>query len=373
MDVKGYYKTLGITDEERNLPNDQFKEVCKKKYRSLCLKWHPDRWVNGTEEEKKKAEDEFKKVAEAYGVLEDEEKRRQYDSGVDDTQGFGDEGFDPFAEMFRRAQQGGFGDFFSGFRNHGPNGRPNGQPGEDVNAYVTITFAESLKTGLEKEVTVKKKVECPDCKGTGSADGHEHECPYCHGTGMEQRVERRGNMQTIFQSPCSHCHGTGKQIDHPCKKCNGTGFIEKEETMKLTLPGCIRDGMTILYNGMGGAGSPGWQNGDLLLHVTVRQDVPGYFQTQDDDINIYHTEKVNFVDAMLGTKVTVKCPDGKDWVINLRECTQPGERFTKGGGGYPTSRRGFSDGDYVVFIEYEVPSKLTNAQRKALEEYKKEK
>ena len=364
MDNKGYYKTLGVAENAS-------QEEIKSAYRKLALKWHPDRWVNGTEEEKKKAEDEFKKVAEAYGVLEDEEKRRQYDSGVDDTQGFGGEGFDPFAEMFRRAQQGGFGDFFSGFRNHGANGRPNGHPGEDVNAYVTITFAESLKTGLEKEVTVKKKVECPDCNGTGSADGHEHECPYCHGTGMEQRVERRGNMQTIFQSPCSHCHGTGKQIDHPCKKCNGTGFIEKEETMKLTLPGCIRDGMTILYNGMGGAGSPGWQNGDLLLHVTVRQDIPGYFQTQDNDINIYHTEKVNFVDALLGTRVTVKCPDGKDWVINLRECTQPGERFTKGSGGYPTSRRGFSDGDYVVFIEYEVPSKLTNAQRKALEEYKK--
>lgn len=364
MDNKGYYKTLGVAENAS-------QEEIKSAYRKLALKWHPDRWVNGTEEEKKKAEDEFKKVAEAYGVLEDEEKRRQYDSGVDGTQGFGDEGFDPFAEMFRRAQQGGFGDFFSGFRNHGPNGRPNGHPGEDVNAYVTITFAESLKTGLEKEVTVKKKVECPDCKGTGSEDGQKHDCPYCHGTGMEQRVERRGNMQTIFQSPCSHCHGTGKQIDHPCKKCKGTGFVEKEETMKLTLPGGIRDGMTILYNGMGCAGSPGWQNGDLLLHVTVRQDIPGYFQIQDNDINIYHTEKVNFVDALLGTKVTVKCPDGKDWVINLRECTQPGERFTKGGGGYPTNRRGFSDGDYVVFIEYEVPSKLTNAQRKALEEYKK--
>lgn len=364
MDNKGYYKTLGVAENAS-------QEEIKSAYRKLALKWHPDRWVNGTEEEKKKAEDEFKKVAEAYGVLEDEEKRRQYDSGADDTQGFGGEGFDPFAEMFRRAQQGGFGDFFSGFRNHGANGRPNGHPGEDVNAYVTITFAESLKTGLEKEATVKKKVECPDCKGTGSADGHEHECPYCHGTGMEQRIERRGNMQTIFQSPCSHCHGTGKQIDHPCKKCNGTGFIEKEETMKLTLPGGIRDGMTILYNGMGGAGSPGWQNGDLLLHVTVKQDIPGYFQTQDNDINIYHTEKVNFVDALLGTKVTVKCPNGKDWTINLRECTQPEERFTKSGGGYPTSRRGFSDGDYVVFIEYDVPSKLTNAQRKALEEYKK--
>jgi len=365
MDVKGYYKTLGVAENAS-------QEDIKKAFRKLSMKWHPDRWVNGTEEEKKKAEEEFKKINEAHTVLGDEEKRRQYDAGIDgQEQDFG-EGFDPFAEMFRRAQQGGFGDFFGGFRGHGANGRPNGHPGEDVNAYVTITFAESLKTGLEKEVTVKKKVECPDCKGTGSEDGQNHECPYCHGTGMETRTERHGNAFTMYQTPCFHCHGTGKQIDHPCKKCNGTGFIEREETMKLTLPGGIRDGMTILYNGMGGAGSPGWQNGDLLLHVTVKQDIPGYFQTQNNDINIYHTEKVNFVDALLGTKVTVKCPNGKDWVINLRECTQPGERFTKGGGGYPTNRRGFSDGDYVVIIEYNVPSKLTKAQRKALEDYKKE-
>ncbi len=362
MDSKGYYKTLGV-------PENASQDEIKKAFRKLSMQWHPDRWVNGTEEEKRKAEEEFKKINEAHTVLGDEEKRRQYDAGMDGQdfgggswQGFGD-GFDPFDFL---KNMGGFTGGFGG----GQRQRPSGQPGEDVHAYVTITFAESLKTGLEKEVTVKKKVECPDCKGTGSEDGQNHECPYCHGTGMEQRVERRGNMQTIFQSPCSHCHGTGKQIDHPCKKCNGTGFIEKEETMKLTLPGGIRDGMTILYNGMGGAGSPGWQNGDLLLHVTVKQDVPGYFQTQDNDFNIYHTEKVSFVDALLGSKVTVRCPDGKDWTINLRECTRPGERFTKSGGGYPTSRRMGSDGDYAVFSEYDVPSKLTKEQRKALEQDK---
>lgn len=366
MDIKGYYKTLGVSENAS-------QEEIKSAYRKLALKWHPDRWATGTEEEKKKAEDEFKKVAEAYGVLGDEEKRRQYDSGVDDTQGFDGEGFDPFAEMFRRAQQSGFGDFFSGFGGHGASGRPSGHPGEDVHAYVTLTFAESLTMNLMKDVIVKKKVECPDCNGTGSEDGQKHECPYCHGTGMETHTQRYGNSFTMTQSPCSHCHGTGKQIDHPCKKCGGTGFVEKEETMKLSIPGNVRDGMSILYTGMGSAGSPGWQNGDLVLHVTVKQDVPGYFQTQDNDFNIYHTEKVNFVDALLGSKVTVKCPNGKDWTINLRECTQPGERFTKSGGGYPTNRRMGSDGDYVVFIEYDVPTKLTKAQRKALEEYKKEK
>ena len=111
MDVKGYYKTLGVAENAS-------PEEIKSAYRKLAMKWHPDRWANGTEEEKKKAEDEFKKVAEAYGVLSDEDKRRQYDSGADDTHGFDGEGFDPFAEMFRRAQQGGFGDFFSSFGGH---------------------------------------------------------------------------------------------------------------------------------------------------------------------------------------------------------------------------------------------------------------
>ena len=132
--------------------------------------------------------------------------------------------------------------------------------------------------------------------------------------------------------------------------------------------------MSVLYSELGDEGTPGWKRGDLILHVTVTQEAPGYFQTKDNDTNVYHTEKVNFVDALLGSKVTVKCPNGKDWTINLRECTQPGERFTKSGGGYPGNNRYKpNNGDYVVFIEYDVPSKLTKAQRKALEEYKKEK
>ena len=335
MDSKGYYKTLGVAENAS-------QEDIKKAYHRLALKFHPDRWVNGTEEEKKKAEEEFKKINEAHTVLGDEEKRRQYDAGMDggeQWQGFND-GFDPFD--FVRQHMGGF----PGFNGHGAGQRrPAGQPGEDVHAYVTLTFAESLTMNLMKDVTVKKKVACPDCKGTGNEDGQEHECPYCHGTGAESRTERHGNAFTMFQSPCSHCHGTGKQIDHPCKKCGGTGFVEKEETMRLSIPGNVRDGMTVLYTGMGGPGTGDYTNGDLLLHITVKQEEPGYFETQNNDFNIYHTEKVNFVDALLGSKVTVKCPNGKDWTINLRECTQPGERFTKSGGGYLTNRRMGSNGD----------------------------
>lgn len=361
MDIKGYYKILEV-------PENASQDDIKKSFRKLSLKWHPDRWVNATEEERKKAEEEFKKINEAHTVLGDEEKRRQYDAGIGDgPQGF-DGGFDPF-DMMRRAGMGGFSDFFSRFG--GGQQRPSGHKGGNVEAYVTVTLEEAINGG-RKDVTVKKKVKCPDCNGTGSEDGQEHTCPYCNGTGMEQRVERKGNMQTIFQSPCSHCHGTGKQIDHPCKKCNGTGLVDLEEKITLEVPAGMRNGTTVVFTGLGEDGTPGFPKGDLYLHVTVTEEVPGYFKSYENDLNIYHEEKVNFVDALLGTKVKVKCPDGKDWEIRLRECTQPEERFTKSRGGY--IYQSFAQevrGDYVVIIKYDIPSKLTKAQRKVLEEYKK--
>ena len=366
MDNKGYYKTLGVAENAS-------QEEIKKQYKKLCLKWHPDKWVNGTDEEKKKAEEEFKKVGEAYSVLGDENKRRQYDSGASGGWSEDGAGFDPFSEFAKHfGGFSGFGDFFGGFGNRQQ--KPTGHVGEDAYAHITITFAESLKTDLKKEVTVKKKVECPDCKGTGSEDGQTHECPYCHGTGMETKTQRQGNAFTMYQTPCQHCNGTGKQNDHPCKKCNGTGLVEQEEKIELKIPTGLRDGTTVVYGQLGGKGTNGYKNGNLLVQVTVTQDIPGYFQTTENDLNIYHEEKVNFVDALLGTKVTVKCPDGNDWTIKLRECTQPGEHFTKSGGGY-ISYDGYRmmRGDYVVTILYEVPSELTRAQRKALEEYKKDK
>jgi len=361
MDIKGYYKTLGV-------PEDASQEDIRKAFRELSLKWHPDRWVNGTEEEKKKAEDEFKKIVEAHEVLGNEEKRRKYDSGVGGGQD--GPGFDPFAEMFRQAAQqagwGGFG-FNGGFQ------RPTGHNGDDLEAFVSITLKEAID-GVTKEVTVKRKAKCPDCDGTGSEDRQEHICPNCHGTGTESKTTYVNGMTMTFSNNCRHCHGTGKQIDHPCKKCGGTGLVDKDDKMTLAIPRNMRNGMTVVYGEKGEPGTNGYRNGDLFLHVTVVEDVPGYFKSYDKDLNIYHEESVNFVDAVLGTKVKVKCPDGSDWEIKLRECTQPGERFTKTKGGY-VNYDGYiaRAGDYVVIIKYDVPGKLTKKQRKALEEFKSEK
>ena len=362
MDTKGYYKILGVAE---NATQDEIRSS----YKKLALRWHPDRWVSGTDEEKKKAEDEFKKIGEAYSVLGDKEKRRIYDAGADEN-GFGAGGFDPFEAMRQAAGMGGFGDFFGGFGC--TRQKAAGHKGSDVEAYATISLTDAIN-GIRKEVTVKKKVKCPNCNGTGSEDGQEHKCPYCNGTGMEQRTEKRGNMFTMYQTPCTHCGGTGKQIDRPCKKCGGTGLVDKEEKITLDIPSGMRNGMTVIFGGLGEEGTGGYPNGDLYLHIAVTEEVPGYFKSYDKDFNIYHEEKVNFVDALLGTKIKVKCPDGKDWEIRLRECTQPGERFTKQDCGYIQSDGHYvHKGDYVVVIKYDVPAKLTKEQKKLLEEYKKQ-
>ena len=356
-DRKGYYKTLGVAE---NATTNEIHTAFKKG----ALKFHPDRWVNGTEEEKKRAEEEFKKINEAHAVLGDENKRRAYDSGMDDG-GFGnDGGFDPFAEMFRR----GFGDFFGGFGQQ-PGNNPNApRKGENIEANVTITFAESVK-GVKKKVTVKKKSPCKACNGTGNTDGKRHPCPHCNGTGMQTTTTRNGNSWIMHQTPCPHCHGSGNEVTEECKECGGTGFVTHDETIEIEIPAGDTNGITIGYQGMGCEGINGGYPGDLLVHIHVTQDNPGYFIKEGN--NIVHIEKINFVDALLGTKFAVKTPEGKDWVVKLHECTQPGEEYKNANGGYKDINNRQPTGDYIVRIKYEIPTSLTKEQKELLKQFKK--
>ena len=356
MDSKGYYKTLGVPE---NATQDEIKSAFKK----LALKYHPDRWVNGTDEEKKKAEEEFKKINEAHTVLSDEKKRQQYDSGFEeDNFGPGDGGFDPMMDWLRR-NMGGFGG--------GPmGGRPMGVRGDDVEAYVTLSFKESI-SGAKKDITLKRRVKCDACNGTGSEDGKEHTCPNCNGTGFQRVTQRMGNGWSMSQSPCQHCHGTGKVIDHPCKKCHGTGTMLKDETMAFDIPAGVQDGMTIVAQGYGGEGKNGGPAGDLYIHIQVTQSLPGYFKVEG--LNIVHEQYVNVIDALLGTEIVVDCPDETSWKVKIPECTEPGKEFRQANGGYRDVNNGWKTGDYVVRLRYNVPSKLTKKERKALEDFKQAK
>ena len=361
MDIKGYYQTLGVAE---NATADEIKAA----YRKLAMKWHPDRWATASDEEKKKAEDEFKKIAEAYDTLGDEQKRQAYDSGVGGGDfDPGDDGFNSMADWLRKAGFG-FGGGFSGFGGQQRNNQNAPRKGDDIEADVTITFAESIK-GVKKKITVNKKSPCPDCHGTGNADGKKHPCPHCNGTGVVTQSSRNGNVWQMYQSSCPHCHGTGNEVTDRCSKCGGTGFVSHQETVGVDIPAGDLNGMTIGYQGMGCDGVNGGYPGTLFVHIHVTQDQPGYFTKEG--LNVVHAEKINFVDALLGTKFAVKTPEGKDWTVKLHECTQPGEEYKMASAGYTDVNNQWKKGDYIVRIMYDVPSSLTKEQKELLKNFNK--
>lgn len=353
MERKDYYSILGVD-------KDASEEEIKKVYRKEAMKWHPDRWVNGTEEEKKKAEEKFKDLSEAYEVLSDPQKRAQYDNP---NSGFEFEGgIDPMDVFMRMRQNMGMfddDDFFHGFgfRSH------RARRGSDVHANVTMTLEEAYRGG-RREVEVDKIEDCPHCHGTGSEDGRETACPHCQGRGVITEVQRNGNTMNMFQHPCGFCHGTGKIITKPCHKCNGTGKINKKVKEVVDIPRGLSDGMTIIIPGLGNP-IDGGENGDMRVDVHV---IPDPYFERPDQINLIHREEVPFNEAMLGFKKEFRCIDGSKVTVNAPELTPHGKAFFFNRKGMPDPDGG-RNGDYAVVINYKLPNKLTDKQREMLKHF----
>lgn len=365
--MKDYYSILGLTDEEKHLQGQDFQDACKKKYHACSLKWHPDRWANGTDEEKKTAEDKFKDIAEAYEVLSDPQKRAQYDNPNSGFEFQG--GIDPM-DIFRRMQEnmrGGFGSsFFDGFPGFG-GGRNRVKKGEDINASLVMTLEEAYHGG-EKEVTVETYVDCPHCHGTGSEDGRPTTCPHCNGSGMYTRMQQMGvGSFSMSTSPCPHCHGTGKIINNPCRQCHGSGKVTQTEKRKVEIPAGLSDGMTIILQGMGQPIEDGI-NGDMAITIHILDDP--YF-VRADALNLIHYESVPFNEALLGFKKKFKCIDGSEVTVNAPELTPHGKAFIFKGKGMPDHNfTGFGGyGDYAVVINHELPTKLTKKQKEMLKNF----
>lgn len=345
MDVKGYYKELGVAE------NASAEEI-KKAFRKLSLQYHPDRWVGKPENEQKEAEEKFKKISEAYTVLSDPEKREEYDNGGIgfDENPFG--GFDPFG-MFRR----------------GGMNRQRMEKGSSIDVEINLTLKEAF-SGLKKKVKYHMNEPCPDCNGTGSADGKDTTCPYCHGTGMETITKRHGNMVMRQSMPCSHCHGTGRYVSDPCKSCHGSGFKQVEKETEIDIPAGVFDGCRMVFSGMGNPPRGGnGLNGDMNIFINVAEDP--YFEL-DNSFNLIHYENINISDALLGCKRTIENIDGTSFMIDIPECTEDGHVFVYNGKGYPNVNNPYvGRGQYFVIIRYIYPKKLNNKQKKALEEFKK--
>lgn len=349
--MKDYYEILGV---KKGASDDEIKKA----YRKLVAKWHPDRWVNGTEEEKKIAEEKIKEINEANAVLSDPEKRKNYDifGSEDGSQpsGFGG-GFNPFED--------GFNPFGFGRR-----GKPI-ERGSDIVAEVTISMYESYK-GIEgKEINIYEDIPCPHCNGTGSADGKKHDCPHCNGTGQYVRSERHGNMFTQQITTCPYCHGTGKEVTTPCPHCHGTGSEKKAKNIRINVPAGIFDGAQIKIDGMGNAprASDGI-NGNLYVKFNVTSEKN--FKREGNDI-IYELP-LTLLEAWEGCNKDIPFIDGSKVKITVPKGSRDGDIKRISGKGFRNLSQRFweeSNGDLVVIFRYKVPDKITKDQRKLLEKF----
>ena len=364
---RDYYEVLGVA---KTATADEIKLA----YRKAAMKWHPDRWVEGTEAEKKTAEERFKEASEAYSVLSDPDKKAKYDqfgfAGVD-SQGAPDfsGGFGNLEDLLRDLFGGGFGGFgggFSGF-GFGNGGSTRTQTrvykGRDIRTRVRLTLDEIAK-GVEKEITIERNRPCPDCGGRGTKNASDVKtCPNCKGTGQVQHVTNSLFGRTMTYSTCPQCGGEGKVITNPCRTCGGTGLVRRKETVKVKIPAGVEDGMQLTIRGEGHAAPHNGVNGDLLVII----EEVAHSNLKRDGNNLFYTTTISVTDAILGTEIAVPCLDGT-YKVKVDPGTQSGSVIKLRGKGLPAvSGYGSGTGDMYVKILVWIPKKLSNDEKAALQ------
>ena len=357
-DKRDYYEVLGV---DRGADDSTIKSA----YRKLAKKYHPD--VNPGDKE---AEKKFKEASEAYAILSDPQKRKQYDqfghAAFENGGGGGAGGFGGFGG-FDGADMGDiFGDIFGDLFGGGGRRRANNGPmkGANVRASVRITFEEAV-FGCEKELELNLKETCETCHGTGAKPGTQPEtCPKCHGEG--QVVYTQQSMFGMVRNVqiCPECNGTGKVIKEKCSDCRGTGFISKRKKIQVSIPAGIDNGQSIRIRDKGGPGTNGGPRGDLLVEVIVARHP--IFQRQD--MNIFSTAPITYAQAALGGEVRISTVDG-DVMYDVKPGTQTDTKVRLKGKGVPSLRNKNVRGDHYVTLVVQVPTKLSEEAKEALREF----
>jgi len=353
-DKRDYYEVLGVS---RGASDAEIKTA----YRKLAKKYHPD--INPGDKE---AEVKFKEASEAYAVLSDAEKRRQYDQfgHAAFEGGAGGGGFD-FSGMDMGDIFGDiFGDFFGGGRSRAQSNGP--MKGQNVRTSTRITFEEAC-FGTDKEIDITLKEECPSCHGTGAKPGTSPEtCSKCGGKG--QVVFTQQSLFGVVRNvqSCPDCRGTGKIIKNKCPECSGSGYVSKRKKISVSVPAGIDNGQCIRIRDKGEPGINGGGRGDLLVEVLVSRHP--LFQRQDRDI--YSTAPISFTKAALGGDIRIKTIDG-EVIYNVKPGTQTDTRVRLRNKGVPLLHNKQSRGDHYVTLVVEVPVKLTQEQKDILLQFDK--
>ena len=356
-DKRDYYEVLGV---DRNADD----AALKKAYRQLAKKYHPD--VNPGDKE---AEAKFKEATEAYSVLSDPAKRKQYDqfghAAFENGGGGGAGGFGGFD--FSGSDMGDiFGDIFGDLFGGGSRRRPNNGPtkGANLRARVNITFEEAV-FGCDKELEITLKDECTTCHGTGAKPGTSPvTCPRCNGEG--QIVYTQQSMFGMVRNvqTCPDCHGTGKIIKEKCSACRGTGYTSSRKKIQVSVPAGIDNGQSIRIREKGEPGVNGGPRGDLLVEVNVARHP--IFQRQD--MNIFSTAPITYAQAALGGDVKISTVDG-DVVYTVKPGTQTDTRIRLKGKGVPSLRNKNIRGDHYVTLVVQVPTGLNEEAKGALRRF----
>jgi molecular chaperone DnaJ len=371
--TKDYYQVLGV-------PEKASADEIKKAYRKLAKQHHPDANPNNVQ-----STERFKEIGEAYSVLSDAEKRKQYDQmrrlgafgfgrgtpgpgprppgapgGPGGAPGGGNFSFEDLGDF------GGLGDLFSSLFDRGrrgaagaPGGRPGGpERGENVEYVVEIPF-ETAVAGGKISIDVPITEECATCAGSGAAPGSgTHKCTECGGTGTI--AFGQGGFQV--KRPCPACLGRGQVPDKPCPSCGGSGMLRQTRTIQVQVPEAVETGTKVRIAGQGERGHSGGQAGDLVITFKVASHK--FFHR--DGLDIHVTVPINLVQATLGSKIRVRTVRGKRVVLTIPPGTQTGTKFRIRGQGI---EKGGRMGDQYVEVKVEIPEKLSDEEQKLLEQF----
>lgn len=354
--AEDYYSLLGV---EKNASDSELKKA----YRTLAMKYHPDR--NPDDE---KAEQRFKEVNEAYDTLKDPQKRAAYDRYGHEAfsngmagGGAGTGGFD-FSSNFADIFDDLFGDFTGARRNDRAGGAAGATRGSDLRYNLDVALEDAFK-GKQQTIKVTTSVSCDGCKGSGASKGTKAEdCPTCSGMG---KIRAQQGFFTIERT-CHSCQGTGKVIKNPCKKCAGTGKTRKERSLSVNIPAGVEEGTRIRLAGEGEAGFRGGTNGDLYIFISVKP----HSLFRRDGANIFCKVPLKLTTAALGGAIEVPTIEGGRVKVNIPSGTQSGHQFRLRSKGMSVLRSS-ARGDMYIEVHVETPVKLNKRQKELLEEFDK--
>ena len=355
--AKDYYKTLGV---DKNASDEEIKRA----FRKLAKQYHPD--VN----KEAGAAEKFKEIGEAYSILSDPNKRKQYDQfGSDyfENGGAGAGGFGGFSGGFSGFDFGDIdlGDIFETFMGGGSFGGRRSRntkrqtKGEDVLVHINLTFEEAIY-GCEKEFSINVKDKCSSCNGEG---GHgKKTCPTCNGRGSIIQEQRTilGVMQT--QTTCNKCNGSGFVFESTCSTCHGSGVTAKKKSLKVRVPRGVDNEDQLRMAGKASSGLNGGPNGDVYIEFSVKEH-PIY---QRDKSDIYMKIPITITEAIMGTKKTIKTVQG-DVKIEIPEGTQNGDKVKLKGKGIDDEKYG-KKGDTYLIYNVIIPTKLDRKQKKIIKD-----